>query len=106
MDLTYITPRVVAMAYPADGIESMIRNKISDVSTFFKTRHADHFLIVNCSNRKYDYSFFDNKVMDMKWPNHYPCPFFTFVDTIFKAVEFIMEDKRNVISVHCLAGKG
>ena len=26
LDLTYITPRVIGMAYPADGIESMIRN--------------------------------------------------------------------------------
>lgn len=36
LDLTYITPRVIAMAYPANGLESMFRNKIGDVSNFFK----------------------------------------------------------------------
>lgn len=62
LDLTYITPRIIAMAYPAEGLESMFRNKISDVSEFFNTKHNKNYLIINCSNRKYDYSYFDNKV--------------------------------------------
>lgn len=50
------------MAYPAEGFESMFRNKIIDVSEFFNTKHEKNYLIINCSNRKYDYSYFDNKV--------------------------------------------
>lgn len=60
LDLTYITPWIVAMAYPAEGLESMFRNKITDVSTFFKQKHHENYLIINCSNRKYDYSYFDD----------------------------------------------
>lgn len=60
LDLTYITPRVIAMAYPAEGLEAMIRNKITDVSTFFEMKHKDKYKILNCSNRKYNYSHFDN----------------------------------------------
>ena len=78
------------MAYPAEGLESMFRNKITDVAEFFNTKHSKKFLIINCSNRKYDYSYFHNKVQDVKWPNHYPCPVLTFFQTILTSANFLL----------------
>lgn len=106
LDLTYITPRIIAMAYPAEGLESMFRNKIVDVSSFFKGKHQDNFLVINCSNRKYDYSYFNFQVHDMKWPNHYPCPFITYLDTVWVSLNYLIKKKDHVVSIHCLAGKG
>ena len=106
LDLTYITPRIIAMAYPADGLESMYRNKIKDVSRFMKQRHNEHFMVVNASNRKYDYSYFENRVFSLKWPNHFPCPFVVFVRGIIDISFYLMQNKNNVVAVHCLAGKG
>ena len=34
LDLTYITPQIIAMSYPSTGFESAYRNPASDVSKF------------------------------------------------------------------------
>ena len=39
LDLTYITQRLIAMAYPASGFEKTYRNSIDDVSLYFKEKH-------------------------------------------------------------------
>ncbi len=62
LDLTYITPRVIAMAFPASGFESLYRNHIDDVSNFINEKHNDNYLIVNLSGKKYDSTKFKNKV--------------------------------------------
>lgn len=106
LDLTYITPRIIAMAYPAEGFESLYRNQLSEVSRFFTERHPGYFMIVNVSNRSYDVSKFSHSVYSIQWPNHYPCPFQSFVETILDSSFYLLQDQKNVIAVHCLAGKG
>lgn len=40
LDLTYITDRIIAMAYPASNIiEQTYRNKISDVANYLDSHH-------------------------------------------------------------------
>jgi hypothetical protein len=47
LDLTYITNYVVALGYPADGLQASIRNKREDVISFFKKRHGVNVKIYN-----------------------------------------------------------
>lgn len=63
LDLTYITPRIIAMSYPAEGIfTSTYRNELSEVSKFLQEHHGDNYLIVNLSQKKYNYQKFGGRV--------------------------------------------
>ena len=74
LDITYITPRVLAMSFPASGLESMYRNPIMKVQQFLEEKHGNKYKILNLSNRDYDYSVFGNQVIhDMGWEDH-NCP--------------------------------
>ena len=132
LDLTYITENIIAMAFPGgaifwwfsaldedflqlsdtigvcfiEGMEATYRNDIKQVSKFFKQRHADHFLIFNLSQRKYDYSRFNNNVFEFGFPDHHSPPLDMLL-SICKCIDsWLRADPKNVVAVHCLAGKG
>ena len=57
LDLTYITPRVIAMSFPSVGLMALYRNPIAEVVRFFTAKHSTAYRIYNlCSERKYDVS--------------------------------------------------
>lgn len=70
LDLTYITDRLIAMAFPASGLEKAYRNSINDVAQYFNAVHNGNFLVINISMRKYDYSKFNGKVKEYFWADH------------------------------------
>jgi len=62
LDLTYITPRIIAMALPAEGIiSSTYRNELSEVAKFLHEYHGDKYMVVNLSQKKYSYDKFGGK---------------------------------------------
>ena len=71
LDITYITERVLAMSFPAQGFEKLYRNSISNVANFLKKRHAKNFRVFNMSGRAYDISKFDNQVESFEWEDHH-----------------------------------
>ena len=106
LDLSYITPRLVAMSLPGEGVHKVYRNSISSVSRFLNTRHAHKYKILNLSGIAYDYSRFNNQVEDYKWQDHYPPE----IDVLFRAClsmdEWLKSDPENIIVTNCRAGKG
>ena len=57
LDLTYITNYTIALGYPAEGVESAIRNSRHDVIEFLKMRHGIYVKIYNLcieSNKQYE----------------------------------------------------
>ena len=54
LDMTYITPRLVAMSYPASSnIQKIYRNSCHQVSQMLKKNHGSKFLVINLSEQQY-----------------------------------------------------
>lgn len=106
LDLTYITPSLIAMGYPASGVEKTYRNDISEVAAFLTSRHATAFRVYNLSERKYDYAKFQHRVNECGFPDHHPPPLQLLLDIMNDMLQFMAQSEENVVVVHCLAGKG
>lgn len=90
LDLTYITPRIIAMAYPASNFfEKTYRNSIEDVAAYFNEYHKDNYLIINVSSRPYDYSPFHDRVREYDWPDHQAPPLTTLLEIANAARVFL-----------------
>ena len=54
------------MSFPAEGIESAYKNSIDDVRVYFDTKHPDHYVIINISQRHYNVSKLNDRVSLLK----------------------------------------
>ncbi|KAA6402279.1 MAG: putative Phosphatidylinositol 3,4,5-trisphosphate 3-phosphatase [Streblomastix strix] len=109
LDLAYITPRIIAMGFPAIKGETIWRNPLSDVLKFLDTHHKDHYKVYNlcCEpDRQYDHSIFYGRVAVYPFADHNCPPFDMITQFCIDAEKYLKEDERNIICVHCKAGKG
>ncbi|KAG2863062.1 hypothetical protein PC129_g3908 [Phytophthora cactorum] len=106
LDLTYITPRLIAMSYPASGIEKTYRNDINDVAAFLNSRYPSAYRVYNLSERSYDSSKFEGRVKDYGFPANHPPPLQLLIDIVNDMTEWATKNPRNVVVVHCLDGQG
>ena len=105
LDLTYITPRIIAMGYPSKSIEGIYRNNMEDVKIFFQARHPNHHKVYNlCEERKYKDCFYKQGYYPFK--DHEAPPLNLIRPFCEDVKKFLDEDPKNVVAIHCLAGKG
>ena len=106
LDLSYITPRIIAMSLPGEGLQKAYRNSIDSVSSFLKEKHKINCKVLNLSGHRYNYEKFYNNVSEYIWIDHYPPS----IDLLFHACQdihnWLCEDHEHVIAVNCKAGKG
>ncbi|KAE9039143.1 hypothetical protein PR002_g5661 [Phytophthora rubi] len=106
LDLTYITPNLIAMGFPASGIEKTYRNSITDVSVFLNSRHPNSYRVYNLSERSYDYNKFEGRVAECGFPDHHPPPLQLLLDIVNDMLQWIFKSANNVVVVHCVDGEG
>lgn len=107
LDLTYINDRIIAMGFPAQGLESIYRNNFTDVKAFLDQHHGSKYWVYNlCSERPYSKDNFDGRVECFPFEDHNP-PLFDMIRRFcVHASDFLNSDPDNIIVVHCKAGKG
>ncbi|XP_076127024.1 cyclin-G-associated kinase isoform X1 [Alosa pseudoharengus] len=105
LDISYITSRIAVMSFPAEGVESAIKNSIEDVRLFLDSRHPGHYAIYNLSKRSYRPSRFHNRVFECGWQAR-RAPNLRNLYSICKNMhQWLKQDQRNICVVHCLDGR-
>ncbi|KAH0790142.1 phosphatidylinositol 3,4,5-trisphosphate 3-phosphatase [Histomonas meleagridis] len=107
LDLSYIGDRIIAMGYPAQGIESIYRNSFSDVKEFLDEKHGENYMVYNlCSERSYDPECFDCRVETYPFEDHNPPNFDMLRQFCNHASDWLAQNENHLVAVHCKAGKG
>mmetsp|Transcript_46417 Transcript_46417/g.109016 ORF Transcript_46417/g.109016 Transcript_46417/m.109016 type:complete len:765 (-) Transcript_46417:281-2575(-) len=107
LDLSYVTPRIIAMGFPSEGLESVYRNPYSEVYRFLETYHSDAYKVYNlCSERSYDPAKFHHRVECFPFDDHNAPPFEIIRPFCTNVDDWLAADPRNIAAIHCKAGKG
>jgi len=111
LDLSYIGgngSQLIAMGYPAGGIEALYRNSMNEVQRFFDFFHKNNFAVYNlCSERQYDLGqFFQQRCYRFGFEDHNPPPLEMIKPFCESVGEWLNEDPKHVAAIHCKAGKG
>ncbi|XP_005408741.1 PREDICTED: cyclin-G-associated kinase isoform X3 [Chinchilla lanigera] len=105
LDISYITSRIAVMSFPAEGVESAIKNNIEDVRLFLDAKHPGHYAVYNLSPRTYRASKFHNRVSECGWAAR-RAPNLHSLYTICRNMHsWLRQDHRNVCVVHCVDGR-
>ena len=92
LDLHLITERIAAMSYPAEGLESAMRNHIEDIATILESRHPNHYMVFNLTERSYNVQKFATGLVSQPgWSTQKP--------TAFKTVLGMISHKMSLITI-------
>ncbi|XP_050974981.1 tensin-1 isoform X4 [Labeo rohita] len=106
VDLVYITERIISVTFPSNVEEPSYSANIKEVATMLRSKHGDNYLVFNLSEKRYDISKLNPKVLDFGWPDHH-APALDKICSICKAMDTWMNaDSHNVVVLHNKGNRG
>ena len=106
LDLSYITPRIIAMGFPTTFPKSLIKNSTTDIANFLNERHCNNYILINLSDQSYDSSQFNGLVVDYQIVNSKPIDLILIFDICEKAYDYLNQNIFNTLAIKCKDGKG
>ncbi|KAK0152825.1 Tensin [Merluccius polli] len=97
VDLLYITERIISVSFPAAGGEDSYGANLKEVASMLRSKHGDHYLVLNLSEWRNDIAMLNHKVLDFGWPDQH-APALDQICSMCKAMDtWLHGDLRNVV---------
>jgi len=127
LGFVYVTDRIVAMPFPSEETlltgervktqleksqtlsklaNYVVQPNVKKYSNYFNKHLRGKYMIWNISEKTYDYSLFDNQVIEVKFPG-YPAPPIQKILEICTSIDgWLQADEKNVAVIHCQTMRG
>uniref|UniRef100_A0A8D3AGP7 Tensin 1 n=1 Tax=Scophthalmus maximus TaxID=52904 RepID=A0A8D3AGP7_SCOMX len=106
VDLVYITERIISVSFPAGADEHSYTTNLKEVATMLRSKHGEHYLMLNLSDRRNDLSQLNHKVLEFGWPDHH-APALDKICSMCKAIDtWLNGDPHNVVVLHNKGNRG
>ncbi|KAL8248755.1 hypothetical protein R6Q59_005623 [Mikania micrantha] len=107
LDMSYITPRILAMSFPAERMKAIYRNPMWQVKDVLEMKHHGHYKVYNlCIEEDYDPSHFNGLVERYPFDDNH-VPHLPLIKAFCESVHsWLSSDPKNIVVIHCMAGKG
>ncbi|XP_054642446.1 tensin-1 isoform X3 [Dunckerocampus dactyliophorus] len=106
LDLIYITERIISVSFPGSVEEQSYASNLREVASMLRSKHGHNYLLFNLSEKRYDISQLNSKVLDFGWPDHH-APALDKICSICKAMDtWLSADSHNVVVIHNKGNRG
>ncbi|KAM9308250.1 tensin-3-like [Gastrophryne carolinensis] len=106
LDLTFITERIISVSFTSSCSNEAYSNNLKDVTQMLKLKHGDKYLVLNLSEKCYELSKLNTKVVDMGWPELYAPPLDKMCSICKTMESWLNNNPLHVVVIHCRGGKG
>ncbi|XP_059198424.1 tensin-1 isoform X2 [Centropristis striata] len=106
LDLIYITERIISVSFPSSVEEQSYATNLREVASMLRSKHGHNYLLFNLSEKRYDITQLNPKVLDFGWPDHH-APALDKICSICKAMDtWLSADSHNVVVIHNKGNRG